>query len=72
MCDDFFMTFSFFTHRFGDGLVAGWLGGFLIGNNTTSWLHLASWNLLHSQLSGESKMEPSVAITYMKLSAIKA
>ena len=26
----------------------------------TSWLHLASWNLLESQLSWEFKMEPSV------------
>ena len=25
------------------------VGGFPIGNNTTSWLHLASWNLLESQ-----------------------
>ena len=37
-------------------------GWFFIGNNTTSWLHLASWDLLDSQLSWESKMEPSVAI----------
>ena len=28
---------------------------------TTSWLHLASWNLLDSQLSLESEMESSVA-----------
>ena len=34
----------------------------LSGNITTSWLHLASWNLLNSQLCQESKMEPSVAI----------
>ena len=32
-------------------------------NNATSWLHLASWNLPDSQLSWESKMEPSVAIS---------
>ena len=30
--------------------------------NATSWLHLASWNLPDSQLSLESKMEPSVTI----------
>ena len=40
--------------------VAGW--PFLSGYITTSWLHLASWNLPDSQLSWESKMEPSVAI----------
>ena len=42
----------------------GWVGGWVVlsGNNTTSWLHLASWNLPDSQLSWESKMEPSVAI----------
>ena len=33
----------------------------LSANTTTSWLHLASWNLPDSQLSWESKMEPSVA-----------
>ena len=31
-------------------------------NNATLWLHLASWNLPDSQLSWESKMEPSVPI----------
>ena len=35
----------------------------LVGNITTPGLHLASWSLLDSQLSWESKMEPSVAIT---------
>ena len=34
---------------------------FLSGNNPTSWLHLASWNLPDSMLSWEYKMEPSVA-----------
>ena len=34
----------------------------LTKNNATSWLHLARWNLPDSQLSWESKMEPSVAI----------
>ena len=34
--------------------VGGWSKS---GNNTTSWLHLASWNLPDSQLSWESKME---------------
>ena len=33
--------------RVGSGLV----GSVLAGNNTTSWLHLASWNLPDSQLS---------------------
>ena len=46
--------------------MVGWVGGGWVvipsGNNTTSWLHLASWNLPDSQLSWESKMEPSVAI----------
>ena len=42
------------------GQVGGWV--VLSGKNTTSWLHLASWNLPDSQLSWESKMEPSVAI----------
>ena len=41
-----------------------WVGGWMIpsGNITTSWLHLASWNLPDSQLSYEPKMKPSVAI----------
>ena len=34
------------------------LGGHHLHNHTTSWLHLASWNLPDSQLSWESKMEP--------------
>ena len=42
-------------------VVGGWT--VLSGNNTTSWLHLAGWNLPDSQLSWESKMEPSVAIS---------
>ena len=44
--------------------LTGWVGGWPIpsGNITTSWLHLASWNLLDFQLSWKSKMEPSVAI----------
>ena len=29
----------------------GSVGSLLAGNNTTSWLHLASWDLLDSQLS---------------------
>ena len=33
--------------------------------NTTLWLHLASWNLLDSQLSWGSKMESSVAINVL-------
>ena len=41
----------------------GWVGSVLTKNNTTSWLHLASWNLLDSQLSWVSKMGPSVAIS---------
>ena len=34
------------------GRVDGWMGGWGIpsGNIATSWLHLASWNLLDSQL----------------------
>ena len=45
-------------------MVGGWVGGRLIpsGNITTSWLHLASWKLPDFQLSGKSKMEPSVTI----------
>ena len=45
--------------------MGGW--GIPSGNIATSWLHLASWNLLDSQLCLESKMEPSVAIqvTYL-------
>ena len=35
------------------------VGGFMIENNATLWLHIASWNF---QLSWKSKMEPSVAI----------
>ena len=38
--------------------------------NTILWLHLASWNLPDSQLSWESKMEPSVAILYTPLKFI--
>ena len=40
--------------------MGGWVGGFH-ENNATLWLHLASWNLPDSQISWESKMEPSVA-----------
>ena len=40
----------------------GWLGWLIAGNNTTSWLLLASRNLPDSQLSWESKREPSAAI----------
>ena len=50
----------------GSGLVwSGLVGSGLVltENNTTSWLHLASRNLPDSQLSCESKMEPSMAIT---------
>ena len=44
-------------------LYTGWVaGGSHVHNHATSWLHLASWNLPDSQLSWESKMEPSVAI----------
>ena len=34
------------------GRVGGWMGGWGIplGNIATLWLHLASWNLLDSQL----------------------
>ena len=40
----------------------GWrVGGWCQENNATLWLHLASWNLPDSQLSWESKMEPSLA-----------
>ena len=38
--------------------VGGWLGGHHLHNHTTSWLHLASWNLPDYQLCWESKMEP--------------
>ena len=37
-----------------------WLAGSVSDYNTTSWLHLASWNLPDPQLSRESKMEMSV------------
>ena len=43
----------------GGRWVGGW--GVLTGSNTTSWLHLASWNLPDFQLSWKSKMELSVA-----------
>ena len=33
------------------GWVGGWGDGYSAGNNTTSWLHLASWNLPDFQLS---------------------
>ena len=39
-------------------LTAGWVGGWSSDYSTTSWLHLASWNLPDSQPSWESKMEP--------------
>ena len=39
----------------------GWVGGWP-QNNSTSWLHLVSWNLPDSQISWKSKLEPSVAI----------
>ena len=44
--------------------VGGWVGAgwSKLENNATLWLHLASWNLPDSQLSWESKMEPSVAM----------
>ena len=41
--------------------LGGGVGGCLTGNIATPWLHLASWSLPDSQLSWESKMEPSVA-----------
>ena len=40
-------------------MVGGWSQS---ENNATLWLHLASWDLPDSQLSLESKMEPSVEI----------
>ena len=43
-------------------MVGGW-----VGNNATSWLHLTSGNLSDSQLSSESKMEPSVAILEIQM-----
>ena len=54
------------------GWVGGWMDGWMdgwvfTGNNATSWLHLASWNLPDSQLNWESKMEPSVAITWIMI-----
>ena len=39
----------------------GWLGGWFPENNGTLWLNIVNWNLPDSQLSWESKMEPSVA-----------
>ena len=36
-------------------------GGSKLENNATLWLDIVSWNLPDSQLSWESKMEPSVA-----------
>ena len=48
------------TNPSGGRVGSGWARAYSIGgkNNTTSWLHLASWNLPDSQLSWESKMEP--------------
>ena len=50
----------------------GWAGGWVVlsGNNNTSWLHIASWNLPDSLLGRESKMEPSVAIMSYFLRAV--
>ena len=45
-----------------DFSVGGWVVP--LENQSTSQLHLASWNLPDSQLSWESKMEPSVAKTW--------
>ena len=50
--------------------MGGW-GCSISGNNTTSWLHLARWNLPDSQLSWESKMEPSVAILLRRVVLFK-
>ena len=49
-------------------LPGGWVDGWPIiaGNNTTPWLHLASWNLPDSQFGWESKMEASVAINKIR------
>ena len=57
------------TERLTNIDMAGGGGGWMVlsGNNTTSWLHLASWNLPDSQLSSESKMEPSVATSFIIL-----
>ena len=42
------------------------MGGWILEENiATLWLHLASWTLPDSQLSVESKLEPSVAILYV-------
>ena len=55
------------------GWVAGWVAGwFLTENIATLWLHLASWDLLDFQLSRESKMEQSVAISNIQISNLCA
>ena len=51
---------GYFWQTLGAGAAAAY--GYHQENNTTSWLHLASWDLPDSQFSWESKMEPSVAI----------
>ena len=51
-----------YQSRLTAGWGAGWLAGSVSDYSTTSWLHLASWNLPDPQLSWESKMEPRVAI----------
>ena len=47
----------------GTGWVGGErLGGVMVENNATLWLHLASCNLQYFQLSWKSEMWPSVTI----------
>ena len=45
--------FQDFTTYPAGGWMDGWVAGWpvIAGNNATSWLHLASWNLPDSQLS---------------------
>ena len=53
------------TQHLQKKLSCGWVGGSKPENNTTLWLHLASWNLPDSQISWESIMEQSVAKKYL-------
>ena len=49
--------------------MGGRVGGFMVENNATLWLHLASWNLLDFQLSWKSKIEQSEAKIFKQVGA---
>ena len=43
------------------------MGGILTGNNTTSWLHLASWNLPDSQKIQNGAEDDNTHVRYLRL-----